>query len=81
MDKITLKNRLLKAKDLRNVLKNAKKDGATVYTKSWYNHASNCTEYWTTVELGRDDQKIDFNWSIGEDEYDDKKCHIWGISY
>ena len=80
MDKVVLKNRLLKAKDLRKVLKNVRDKGYEVKTEEWYNHAIGGKEYWTTIWL-ENHQSINFNWTEGKDEYDDKACHIWGISY
>lgn len=79
MNKLEIRNRLLKAKDLRKVLKNLEKQGCKVITDEWYNRPSNAKENWTTVIT--DEFKIQFNWSVGKDEYDDKATHIWGISY
>lgn len=80
MDKITVKNKLLRAKDLRKVLANIEKQGYRIETEEWWNKPSNAIEHWTKIFLDNN-QTVQFNWTIGGDEYDDKACHIYGISY
>lgn len=75
MDKLSVRNKLLRAKDLRKVLANLMAKGVKVKTER-----DKGGDYWTTVYL-QDNQVLGFSWAIGRDEYDDKECHIWKVVY
>lgn len=78
--KTSVKARVLRSKDIRKLNEKLAKEGYKVDTDSWFNVPSNTDEFWTTITNDRG-ESLNYNWSVGTDDYDDKLTHVWGISY
>ena len=78
---VNIKNRVLRANDVRKTIAKLQKEGYQVENETWFNKASNTPETWTTIRSKSSGRLVDFNWTAGRDEFDDKETHVWGISY